>query len=351
MNQDHDSGYRRLFSHPEMVRDLLLGYAPGNCWAEVDFSTLEPVSGSFVSESLRQRHSDAVWRLRYQEGWLWIYLLLEFQSEPDPWMALRMLVYVGLLMQELVKRGELLSGKLPPVLPLVLYNGLPEWKPVVEVSALFIPPPAGLEPFQPRLAYHLVDEIRLQLHPAEAVRTAVEALFSLEQGGSPQEIQAVLCALVAMLDDPALSELRHSFTAWVKRFLERRVPPEYAGAIADMTDLRETQIMVKQSISDWFEEKWQQGLEQGVQQGLQQGRHEGMEQGMQRGIQRGIQQGVQQGVQQGEWALLSRQLTRRFGPLPESIALRLADASVAQLEHWGDRVLEATSLEDVFQAH
>ncbi len=56
MNQDHDSGYRRLFSHPEMVRDLLLDYAPGNCWAKVDFSTLEPVSGSFVTACADKAH-------------------------------------------------------------------------------------------------------------------------------------------------------------------------------------------------------------------------------------------------------------------------------------------------------
>jgi len=26
----HDTGYRLLFSHPEMVRDLLIGYMPGD---------------------------------------------------------------------------------------------------------------------------------------------------------------------------------------------------------------------------------------------------------------------------------------------------------------------------------
>ena len=25
----HDTGYKQLFSHPEMVRDLLTGYMPG----------------------------------------------------------------------------------------------------------------------------------------------------------------------------------------------------------------------------------------------------------------------------------------------------------------------------------
>jgi hypothetical protein len=49
---------------------------------------------------------------------------MEFQSQPDPWMAMRMLVYVGLLYQELIKSKHFTDrGKLPPVFPLVLYNG------------------------------------------------------------------------------------------------------------------------------------------------------------------------------------------------------------------------------------
>ena len=52
-----------------------------------------------------------VWRVRLQGRWLWVYLVLEFQSEPDSWMALRLLVYVGLLAQDLVRRGELVDGE------------------------------------------------------------------------------------------------------------------------------------------------------------------------------------------------------------------------------------------------
>ncbi|AJD48858.1 hypothetical protein S7S_12230 [Isoalcanivorax pacificus W11-5] len=52
---------------------------------------------------------------------------------------------------------------------------------------------------------------------------------------------------------------------------------------------------------------------------------------------------------EGESALLSRLLTRRFGPLPTEVQARLATASTTQLEHWADRVFDAGSLEDVFQ--
>lgn len=36
----HDTGYKLLFSHPEMMRDLLTGYMPGAWLEQADFSTL-----------------------------------------------------------------------------------------------------------------------------------------------------------------------------------------------------------------------------------------------------------------------------------------------------------------------
>ncbi len=54
------------------------------------------------------------------------------------------------------------------------------------------------------------------------------------------------------------------------------------------------------------------------------------------------------GIHLGEATLLRRQLRRRFEDLPDWIDQRLAQASVQQLESWGDRLLDAERLEDVF---
>ncbi len=148
-----------------MVRDLLIGYMPGEWLKEADFTSLKRVNGSYVSEKEHQRHDDMVWRLKVGQQWVWVYLLLEFQSEPDPWMALRMMVYMGLLSQHLIKEGELQDDLLPPIVPIVLYNGTPAWKASTDVADCFGPSLPGLEPFRPRLRYHLVDEARLKLHP------------------------------------------------------------------------------------------------------------------------------------------------------------------------------------------
>ena len=134
--REHDRGYKLLFSHAEMVADLLRGFVREEWVRDLDFSTLERVPGSYVTPELSSRESDVVWRLRWgRDRLLYVYLLIEFQSTVDPFMALRMMVYLGLLYQDLVQQRQLTAaGKLPPILPLVLYNGNGPWGAAQELS-------------------------------------------------------------------------------------------------------------------------------------------------------------------------------------------------------------------------
>ena len=76
----------------------------------------------------------------------------------------------------------------------------------------------------------------------------------------------------------------------------------------------------------------------------------GMQQGMQQGMQRGMQRGMKQGHIEGERTLLERQLRRRFGLLAPEVAERLSQASAADLETWAENVLDAETLDDVFES-
>ncbi len=48
----YDQSYKRLFSHPKMVEDLLRGFIHKDWVKELDFSTLEVFKDSFVSDNL-----------------------------------------------------------------------------------------------------------------------------------------------------------------------------------------------------------------------------------------------------------------------------------------------------------
>jgi predicted transposase/invertase (TIGR01784 family) len=85
-----------------------------------------------------------------------------------------------------------------------------------------------------------------------------------------------------------------------------------------------------------------------IEEGLAEGRAEGLAEGRAEGRASGLDEGQAKGRIQGQAALLERQLSRRFGPLPEGAHDRLLRATQAQLESWADRVLDARDLTEVF---
>ena len=70
--------------------------------------------------------------------------------------------------------------------------------------------------------------------------------------------------------------------------------------------------------------------------------------GIEKGLQQGLQQGRQEGRQEEAVVFLQRQLTHRFGRLPDAVCARLTSASIEQLETWILNVLDAESLDDFF---
>ena len=129
------------------MRDLLAGFVPGEWVLDLDLSTVERWPDSHVSDDLRERHQDRVWRVRFRERWLYVLVLLEFQSTVDRSMAVRVLVYSGLLYQDLLRAAP--AEALPPVLPVVLYHGAGRWTAPEAVAGLAVPCGAHLAPYQP----------------------------------------------------------------------------------------------------------------------------------------------------------------------------------------------------------
>jgi predicted transposase YdaD len=62
----------------------------------------------------------------------------------------------------------------------------------------------------------------------------------------------------------------------------------------------------------------------------------------------GRAEGRTEGRTEGAATLLVRQLTRRFGPIPDTVRERIGTATLEQLAAWSDRVLDAPNLDDVF---
>ena len=127
--RDHDGLYHRLFDHPQMVAQLLREFVAGPWLDDLDLEGMTRENATLHAETGERREGDMIWRIPRRDGGdTYLVLLLEFQSTSYRWMALRMLIYAGLLWQHLLNEKRLPpDGRLPPILPVVLYNGDRRW--------------------------------------------------------------------------------------------------------------------------------------------------------------------------------------------------------------------------------
>ncbi|GAA3961543.1 hypothetical protein GCM10022278_19460 [Allohahella marinimesophila] len=308
-----------------MVRDLVLGFIPLEWVHELDFSSLEKLNSSYISDDLRERSDDIVWRVKFRGRWLYLYILLEFQSTIDRFMAVRLLTYVGLLYQDLIKSKQLPSaGRPPPVLPVVMYTGDAKWTAALHLNDLTEAVPAELNQFQPQLQYCLIDQKRYDAAELEKMENLTAALIRAELAEEPQALIEVLNHLAMWLDRSSQTELRRALKEYFGRILTKYdLPGVDVDALADLTEM---QTMLSERVKEWGR-PYREALEAGRKLGIEQGREEGAE--------------------LAEAKILKRQLTKRFGLLDEETIAQIDKASSAQLELWLDQVLEAESLQDL----
>jgi len=308
----HDPGYKLLFSHSSMVEALLRGFLPEDWTDRLNFSTLEKVSSSFVSADLRERHSDVIWRLRLRgdgDRWLYLYLLLEFQSTSDFFMGVRLLTYTGLLLEDIIRREKLKPGdRLPAVLPLVLHNGKGRWRAPLRLETLFAAVPKPLKRYLPRLTYLLLDERRLDLDRTELEGNEAAALFRVETNETAEALPDLYQDLNAVLP-PEDSELRRAVHRWFLAVAHRAFP---GAIIPEGVNLAEAS-MLEETLIKWRDE--------------------------------GIQDARREGQLEARRDMLLELLTQRFGRLPAKVRRQVEEiSSIQELRKLGRKILRAKSL-------
>ena len=291
----HDASYKNFFTHPRTIADTLRAVA-GDLSRHLDFTTLERMPASFVTEHLSQRHTDMLWRIETtQGGWTYILILLEFQSTIDRRMALRMSDYTTTIWMRLGKEDLGPRGEYPFVLPIVIYNGERRWTAPTDIGDLFGPAPGELLGYRPRHRYLLI-EIQSE-DPASLPPSNVLAMIArCEQAPTAELLEELLGPLWAWLDTIGEPELTGAFRKWIglavaRRFgeagreLERKVMEEEKGA---MTLLERAREWGKE-----YDRQWMEKLEKGVARGIARERQASIER---------------------ERELVHRMVTRKFGP-------------------------------------
>ena len=263
----HDAIHKLLCSFPLVIADILRGYLAWDLVGRLDFGTLQQVSAERVTQALKRRINDAVWRVRYDDGtWVWVYLLLEFQSAPDPRMALRMLAYVAALYEELERMEEFRGNKVPAVLAVVPYNGEREWVEALDTrERIALEPGSDVEGMLPRMRFPVIDERRAGRRPGELGNVA-GLMFQLWTLSSLEELAELVGRLRAWLGGAGERSLRDAF----ETVLVEEVIPAYFGEGSEMRGargLRNIEDMLRGNVVPFAVQYELRGRQQGLEQG------------------------------------------------------------------------------------
>ena len=225
-------------------------------------------------------------------------------------MAVRVLSYTAQTWLKLIRGGDLMSdGGLPPVLPVVIYNGSPRWSAPLEVREAVAEAGPGLAPFQPRQRYLLLDQGALDVETLPS-GNLVSAQVGLGRAAVP-DVPAALGRIGALLSEPRHGSLRRAFAEMARQLVGRsRTAGSQPGLVeslrelAQAGDLNAMASTLGERIDEYVEEKVRQGIAQGVAQRVAQGFAQGREEEREEALERELRR---------DRVLLSRQAARKFG--------------------------------------
>jgi hypothetical protein len=324
-----ENGLKLLLEVPANVRELLtLGRA--EALTEIDFARMKPTGTTFVARDYRHVEADVVLQAplrqpgkkRARPG-IFVYILIEHQSEPDELMPLRVLDYLVQIyksqLRDWQQHGSLRGVRLLPVLPVVFYTGTRTWQSVgqlrdlVELSALFGRRIPELEPLFINVG--ALEPGRVEAEGGffgQVLRLVVRRRVRLS------DFRGLLHEVVQRLEDmPEAEQMRwRELLSYLHALVyHERQPPERPGLNAlietsALTDAHRGEIAtMRKTIADELKEE-----------------------GEIRGLRR----------------ILLLQLRDRFGEVPaETQALIETTSDTERLEDWARQLLHARTLKEV----
>ena len=311
VNGKHDGFFKALMEQPGTAGALLRERLPKAVADALGPGEPELIEGTFIDEELRESRSDRLYRMELKAGGsAYVFCLVEHKSAPDArigWQLLRYMVRVW----DRVDRENGGRGKLPPVIPLVVYHGAEKWTAPRRFSGMVAAGPemaAQLLDFP----FKVVDVGRVENVQLSRERTLRFGLIVMKYATLVTQENCVEVTQVALEAGKGVEgEFFWTGVGYMIRTYEPLDLPTLSRVLKRVMPEKEKD-MLSIAAREW------------------------------------IAQGKAEGRAEGEAKALVRVLERRFGRVPARYLQAIAAAQNGQLDAWLDRAVDAPTLKAVF---
>ena len=316
----HDSYLRAILEAPERAADFLRCHLPAGIVALFADRPPELVDGALLGEDLRNRQIDRLFRVWLKSG-EYIYVIVEHASTVDPEMAVRLHMYRAQIWDSEKEASDVKPGRRTPILALVVYHGKAPWT-----------APLSLPGIMTGDAFHdLTGEDSVL---GERISGGEYWLLDIgrmreDQLGNDPDLKGGLLVLQHTYRGPVGSRVLRRVRELITE--ETKFERQTYQYILDAFDADMDTILAA------FETKGARTMRALAHSVVGKAHAEG------------VAEGEARGEILGRASILNRLLERRFGRLPATVRERVRTASVQDLDAWGDAVLDAPTLEAVFE--
>jgi predicted transposase/invertase (TIGR01784 family) len=313
IHQPADKLFKLSMGEIGVAKEFFETYLPSHLQEKINLNSLKLEKQTFIDEAYKATEADIVYSVKLGQETAYLYLLSEHQSSVDHWLSFRLLVYSVRLME--LHRKQNPAKPLPVIYSMVIYTGKELWNAPLDIFPLFgdsesLARDIFLKPYQLLDLNQISDESLQQQALSGLVAFTLKYRQSLD----------FKCFLEKLM--PWIHQIEIHYERG--EFLSRTV----LNYVVNGIDTNEKELLIQKA-----EEFLSPKLRGEMMTIAEQWREEG----------------IQKGIQKGEATLLIKLLERRFNTIPSSYmdSIHQADANI--LLTWGERVLEAKSLEDIFK--
>ena len=279
IHQLHDTSYRFLLSSKKLFVELLRSFINKGWVQAVNEEHVQEIPHSFVLQDFKRQEADLVYRVNLNGQDVVFYLLLEMQSRVDFRMPYRLLLYQVEIWRYLLQNeeGSLSNRKtfqLPPIIPIVLYNGKQKWTAELEFRKLL----ANENLFGTELLnfeYLLIDVERYTEEELLSLSNTIGSVFLLDQTEDQEQLLNRLGKLMNTIQRlPADSQQK--FVAWMANILLQKLPENEPSLQQFIQSVKgDASFMGLEKILDDIERKGElKGELKGVKKGEQKGKED-----------------------------------------------------------------------------
>jgi len=166
-------------------------------------------------------------------------------------------VYQRLIDEKQIGRGDFL----PPVLPIVLYNGKQAWSAPLDVVDLMGACPDELKAYRPSMRYFLLEEHAREDAELAGMENLAALVFRFEKCRTRHDFEQLVDALGHWAGAPEHGESIKRVVRWIDGILwQDRVPGE---SVMDLDDIRACGAMLKEQVREWEKAAIEKGIEKG----------------------------------------------------------------------------------------